>query len=69
MKILRVIAVAVGIGLLLVAVPGLVVNLHNSWWENSFHILAFGGVATYAIYFGFTGRYKLPTTKRDNEVA
>jgi hypothetical protein len=52
------------VGLRLLAIPGLLVDLHDAWWENAFHVLAFGGVAAYAIYFGVTGRHKLPGIRR-----
>lgn len=59
MKAFRIISLIFAIGLIALAIPGLVVNLHDSWFENLFHILAFGGLAAYLIRFALTGRYKL----------
>lgn len=65
---MRVIAGILGIGSLALAVPGLVIDLHDSWMENTFHIFAFGGVGAYAIYFGLTGRYRPGARKERSEV-
>lgn len=66
MRILRPIAGIIGVGLLGLAIPGLVVDLHDSWMENTFHILAFGGLSAYAVYFSLTGRFTLRATEQES---
>lgn len=59
LKIIRVIAGLIGLGLLLLAIPGLLLGLHDTWFQYAFHILSYGALATYAIYFSCTGKYNL----------
>jgi len=69
MKALRGLAVLVGIFFVLLAIPGVLLDLHQAWWENTFHVLAFGCVAAYAIYFGVTGRHKVFEKTKGNGLA
>jgi hypothetical protein len=66
MRILRPIAGIIAVGFLGLAIPGLVVDLHDSWMENTFHILTFGGLSAYAVYFSVTGRFTSRATEQEN---